>query len=169
MKKKIKVLALIIIMISLTACTKNNTAGTKVDKTTDTSNLKGKLICSRTGEGLNNSSVGLDYEVEYRNGYITKMHSIEKVSTSNQDVLDQYEEAYKKIFSAYKDVKYYTNKITRSEIEVVSDTTIEYDKVDMNKIIAIEGNNQGLYVNGKLDLSKWLDFAEQVGTSCYEE
>lgn len=167
MKKKI--LLIPVIAILLTGCTSKTASGEKISTETDTSSLKGTLVCSRNGTGLEGASVGLDYEIEYKNGYIIKLSSEEKVSSTSSEILDQYEEAYRNVFSVYDGIEYYTNEVTRDELEVVSDTVIEYDKVDIDKIIAIEGNQEGFYENGKMSLDKWLEFAEKFGTVCYEK
>lgn len=172
MKKLSKILfTLIITLFFITGCGEEIKieSGTKVDKNTDTANATGTLLCSRGGKGLGDSTADLSYEVNYKKGYLEKVHSIEKISSEDSSILDQYEDAYKNIFNKYKNLKYYENSIKREDNSVTSDTTIDYSKIDMNKLEEIEGNSQEIIKNGKIALSDWLTFASKVGTQCIEK
>ena len=96
------------------------------------------------------------------------MHSLEKVISTAQEDLDEYETAYQKIYKNYEGLKYYDNKITRTENSVTSDTTINYEKINIEKLIEIEGEEDNVIENGKVKLKSWLDFAEKFGTNCEE-
>lgn len=172
MKKISKILFVLLISIFfITGCDEEIKleSGSSVDKDTDVSNATGTLLCSRGGKGLGNSTAELSYEVNYKKGYLTRVHSKEKVNSEDQAILDQYEEAYKNIFEAYKDLKYYENTITREDTSVMSDTTIDYSKVDMDKLKAIENSKQSIIENGKVSLKDWLTLASNVGTKCIEK
>ena len=169
MKKSSLVFIILLSVFLLTGCTEKTESGTKVSSSTDTTNSRGTLTCTRSGIGLNSSEVDLNYEVKYNAGYVTNVHSIEKVTSTDSSTLDQYEEAYKNIFKAYKDLDHYTNNVTRTENTVVSDTIIEYDKVDMAKLEKIENAEETIIKNGKVALSDWLTFAEKFGTKCSEK
>lgn len=172
MKKISKIFFLLIIsLFFLTGCNEETKfeSGTSVDKDSETSNATGTLLCARGGKGLNNSTAELSYEVNYEKGYLTKVHSIEKVTSEDSSVLDQYEDAYKNIFKAYKNLKYYDNTITREDTTVTSDTTIDYSKVDIKKLEEIEATNQSIIKNGKVSLKDWLTLASKVGTKCVEK
>lgn len=168
--KKSKILLIIFICLFVcAACTEKTKSGIEVKSSSDMSENKGHLACSRSANGADGAQVELAYEIDYNKGYITSLRSIEKVISDNSSVLDKYESAYKKIFVAYKSLDYYTNKVTRSDTTVVSNTLIEYDKVDMDKLKSIEGEEDSVIKDGKVALSDWLEFAENFGTKCYEE
>ncbi|MBR6948859.1 MAG: DUF1307 domain-containing protein [Bacilli bacterium] len=170
MKKIIKSIILVISVLLLTACgTEDMEKGITVSSKTDTSNKNGTLLCSRSAEAQNNAKASFIYEIDYKNGYITKLHSKEEITSSSDEVLDTYEEAYRNIFKAYEDLKYYDNNITRSKSSVVSDTTIDYSKVDIEKLKEIEAQEDSIIKNGKVSLKDWLTFAETFGTTCIEK
>ncbi|MDO4996513.1 MAG: hypothetical protein Q4E69_04980 [Bacilli bacterium] len=172
MKKLSKiVLVLVFSLLILTGCSEETKfeSGTTVDKNSDTTNATGTLLCSRGGKGLGDSTAELSYEVNYKKGYLTKVHSIEKVISEDSSILDQYEDAYKNIFKVYKDLKYYENTITRVDNSVTSDTTIDYSKIDMKKLEELESSSQSIIKNGKVSLNDWLTFASKVGTKCIEK
>ncbi len=169
MMRNKKYLFILILLLILTGCSKRIETGTEIDSKTDTSNSKGTLVCSREATAQNNAKVELNYEVDYKKGYVTKLHSTEKVITDDQDVLDTYEEAYRNIFKIYKDLKYYDNNVSRTKKDVTSDTVIQYDKVDMDKLLKLENTDDTVIKNGKVALSDWLEFAEKFGTKCKEK
>ena len=43
---------------------------------------------------------------------------------------------------------------------------INYGKIDTDKLLAIEGEEDNVIKDGKVKLDDWLDFAEQFGTKC---
>ena len=166
--KKNKLLLLILLLLLVTGCTTKTESGTEINSKSDTSKSKGTLLCTRSGTAQGNAEVSLNYEVRYKKGYVLSVHSEEKIISNDSSILDQYEDAYKNIFKAYKDLKHYTNTVTRESNSVTSDTLIEYDKVDMNKLKEIENSDQSVIKDGKVALKDWLEFAEKFGTKCEE-
>jgi uncharacterized lipoprotein YehR (DUF1307 family) len=176
--KKNKILVIIICLLLLCGCGKKekveivNTSNKKGD-TADNGNQNinvngtGKLDCTREGEAINGLSAEFHYYVIYKDGILLSIHSIEKVSGDNKSVLDQYEDAYKKIKENYKDIKYYDMNISRDEKSVTNDTNINYEKVDIDKIIKIEGTEKNIFNDKKQPtLKKWLKLGETVGITC---
>lgn len=131
----------------------------------DTTGME-KLTCSREASAGSGVDVNLDYEIYYQGEYIQILHSTEQVVTDDQDTLDEYEDAYKGIYKNYEGLKYYDNTVTRTNDSVTSDTVINYGKIDTDKLLAIEGEEDNVIKDGKVKLDDWLDFAEQFGTKC---
>lgn len=152
------IIILLLIPVLITGCGKSNTEVSLY-------NGKGMLKCSREGT-LDGGTAKFSYEVSYKNGYITKLHSIEKVSSDDNSILDTYENAYKSIFTSYKDLKYYDNTITRKNNTVTSETTINYAKIDIDKLLEIEGSEDNVIEDGKVKVVTWKKFAEKFGTTC---
>ena len=126
----------------------------------------GKLRCSREAFANEGIDVELTNEIEYKNGYITMLYSVDKITSSSQSDLDTYEDAYKKIAKNYEGLKYYDITITRSSNSVTNDVVINYEKIDTKKLLDIEGEEDNVIVNGKVALETWVGFAEQFGTVC---
>ena len=108
----------------------------------------------------------MSYEVYYEDDYVTILHSTEEVTSDDSSVLDTYEEAYKNIFKQYEGLKYYDNIVTRTDNSIISDTTINYAKIDIDKLLEIEGEEDNVIENGKVKLSTWLNFAKKFGVTC---
>ncbi|MEE0015294.1 MAG: hypothetical protein UE699_06385 [Bacilli bacterium] len=121
--------------------------------------------CTRTGT-VTNGSTEMNYEVYYKGEYVVLLHSTEKIISDSSSVLDTYEEAYKNIFKQYEGLEYYDNKITRSSNSVTNEITINYEKIDMGKLLDIEGEENNVIENGKVKLDTWLSFAKKYGVTC---
>jgi len=155
----------------------------KVQESTDRINSKnkkklndsgtGSLYCSRNGVAQGDLTVNMKYVVNYENNYITTYYSIEGVqiedgkdSEKNQEYLTQYYDAYNSIKSNYDDIEDYTITVNKENNYVTMEIEIDYNKVDVSKIISIEGEEDNIFENKKASVSKWLDLASSVGTEC---
>lgn len=121
--------------------------------------------CTRIGT-VTNGSTEMNYEVYYNGEDIVLLHSTEKIISDSSSVLDTYEEAYKNIFKQYEGLEYYDNKVTRSSNSVTNEITINYEKIDMGKLLDIEGEENNVIENGKVKLDTWLSFAKKYGVTC---
>ena len=69
-------------------------------------------------------------------------------------------------FSTETEAIIFKNTVTKTNNSVTSDTVINYGKIDTDKLLAIEGEEDNVIKDGKVKLDDWLDFAEQFGTKC---
>ena len=171
-------LIVIVLLLLVTGCNKNKnveivnmdgTTSKKSDNPLYNINVKGSgtLECTRAANAYSGLTASFNYGVTYKHGIITFIHSIEKVKGDSSSALDEYEEAYNKIRDRYSDIKYYDITVTRDTNSVIYDSKIDYEKVDMNKILKIEGNENNIYdSNNKLELKKWYSFVKKMGTTC---
>lgn len=163
MKKIYKLTSIIALLIIFTTLI----TGCESQSSTSTKYKEGTLICSRQGN-ISNATTNLNYIINYKNGNITVLRSIEEVLSDDKSILDTYENAYTEIFKPYKDLEYYENTITRSEGSVISNTLINYEKIDIEALLDIEGEEDNIIEDGKAKLEIWLSFAEKFGTTCEE-
>ncbi len=131
----------------------------------DTKNME-KMTCTRQGNGINGAKANLNYTLYYQGEYLQILHSKEQVLTTNQDILTEYQNAYINIYKNYENLKYYETSIVREEGSVTNDTIINYSKLDTNKLLEIEGEEDNIIKDGKVKLDDWLKFAEKLGTTC---
>lgn len=157
--KLILVIGIAVVLCFVTGCK------SETEKEMSTSKV---LTCSRTGD-VTNGEATLSYKIYYKDDNINILHSTEKVTSSEKSILDEFEEAYKKIFSNYKDLEYYDNTVTRNDNSVTNDTVINYKKIDTDKLLSIEGKEDNIIVDGKAKLSKWQKLAKKFGATCEEE
>ena len=122
--------------------------------------------CTRSGSIDTGSEVSLNYDLYYTGEALNILKSEEKVISSDQDVLTTYENAYKKIHANYAGLDYYDTEVVRGDTTVTSTITINYDKIDIDKLLAIEGEEDNIIENGEAKVDKWLTLAKKFGTKC---
>lgn len=158
-KKYSFILIIILTVTLLTGCNNNETSSNSSLAS------QGTLYCERAGT-IENGSVNFSYILHYKDDNIIELHSTEEVISEDSETLDIYENAYRSIFKAYEGLKHYDNTITRTNTSIKSYTVINYEKINIDDLLAIEGEEDNVIEDGKAKLSIWLDFAEQFGTTC---
>ena len=171
--KKINLGILLIICLFTTGCFNDvnseiNNNSDKIKKIDDLTKKKGTLLCTRSASATN-AEPFFSYVIDYKNDEILKIHSTEGITSNDSSVLDEYEDAYKKIANYYVDIKYYDTKVERQTNKVTWDTTINYQKIDLDKLLELEGEENNIIEDGKAKLSSWLELGEKVGTTCVEK
>ena len=124
-----------------------------------------KMTCTREGE-ISNGEANLSYDLYYDGDYLLVLHAMEEVISSDESVLDEYETAYKTIRENYKGLKYYDNAVVRTSNSVTNDTIINYGKIDTDRLLEIEGEEDNVIKDGKVKVEDWKALAEKVGTKC---
>lgn len=173
MKKISLIIFFIILSLFLTACdnteeVKESDNNGKIDNINEITKKKGTLVCTRSATA-NNAEPFFNYTIDYKDDEILKLHSIEGITSNDSSVLDEYEEAYKKINSNYVGLKYYDTDVIRTNNSVTWDTTINYEKIDIGALLDLEGEEDNIIENGIAKLSAWLEFSKKVGTTCSEK
>lgn len=166
MKKKV-LLILGIVLLSLVGCEEENNKTSIIsnNEKINTSKMEHKH-CTRTATASDDIEVSLNYDIYYTGDILNIVHSEEKVTSSKKENLDLYEESYKKISEYYKDLEYYDFEVTRDENSTAAKITINYDKVDIGKLLDIEGEEDNIIENGQAKLDKWMELSKKFGTSC---
>ena len=153
MKKRYLLLAVIIPIIFLvTGCT-------------PLKNVEKSMTCSRS-MNQNDMRTNLNYKVFYKINYVTIVKSEESIETSSTSTLNTYKEQIEKIYSPYKNIKFYQYNVTINGNKLVSTVDINYEKIDTKKLIEIDSANSQLIKNGKVKLSDVRSLYEQLGATC---
>ena len=135
--KKIAILFLLgITLFMVTGCEEEGTVVSNGEKV-NTTKMEHKH-CERGGT-LENGEVSLQYEIYYTGEVLNLIQSEEKVMSEDKEILDTYEEAYKGIHAHYEGLKYYDTEVKRDNNSVTSTIVINYDKIDISALLAIEG------------------------------
>ena len=156
----------------ITACDGNSNGGSNVTSSPSPSPkslAKGQIHehCVRSGN-IADGSTDLSYEIYYTGEVLNRIESTESVISSSPDVLDTYEEAYRTVHSYYKNVDYYYTEVVRQDNRVTSIIRIDYDHVDADTLLALEGENDNVYENKIAKISRFKDLAKKVGMTCTE-
>lgn len=171
--KLIKIFIILIICISIIGCenkNKDDISTGKIDSSKyETKGLK-ELKCERDTETSDGIDVDIKINAYYDNDrYLKVLKTKEVVKSKDKSVLTEYKNAYEKVYSAYKNIKYYENIVEEANNKVTSTTYINYGKVDMNKLLEIEGTDNNVKItDGKIKIDDWKSFAKKYGTVCSE-
>ena len=166
--KKISIILLVLSLFIVAGCEKEK--DTKTNKitsngtTVDTSKMEHKH-CTRQAK-MTGGDVSLNYDLYYTGDVLNILKSEEKVISSSDEILDTYEEAYKKIAAKYDGIEYYDANVIRGDTTVTNSVTINYDNIDVDKIINIEGSEDNIFENKVAKVEKWLALAKRFGTKC---
>lgn len=182
MKKLIYIAFAISTIFLLTGCEDNtletNTGKSKEEKqvikkvetnegTVNTSKMT-QLYCVRNATAAAGIEVNIHYDVFYTGDRLNLIHSFEQIMSADENNLDTYEKAYREIHAHYEGLEYYDTSVVRGDTTVTSEITINYDKVDADKLLAIEGETDNIYENKIPKYSKWIALAKRLGITCEE-
>ncbi len=121
--------------------------------------------CTRNGS-MDNGEVNLNYDIYYTGEVLNIVKSVEEVTSSDESILDTYEEAYKKIHAYYEGLDHYDTSVVRNNNSVISTITIDYDNVSYDKLIEIEGEEDNIFEDRIPKVNKWLELGKKFGVSC---
>ena len=124
------------------------------------------LVCTRTATLSSNVKVDLRYEVTYKDGSVTYLKSTEKVISDSISYLETYKNQVENTYEPYKGIKYYDYEITIEDDTMTSSVSIDYSKIDTDKLISIDSANTTLIKNGKIDINSIKTLYESVGATC---
>ena len=168
MKKNKFIVLLFIVLFLVSGCAskseKNEVEVKSNGEVVDTSKMQHKH-CTREATAPG-AEVKLNYDIYYTGEKLNILKSEEKVMSSKEETLDTYENAYKQIHSNYEGLEYYDAEVIRGDTTVTSTITINYDNIDIDKLIDIEGEEDNVFENKVANVDKWLELAKKLGTKC---
>ena len=169
MKKK--VIFLLIIGLFLVGCQVKEESKDSFESSSSNSDASSNVMihqhCTRSGS-LNGGEVELNYELYSTGEVLNRLESYEKVISSNSDLLNTYEDAYQKINKNYEGLEYYDASVVREDDFVLNTIKIDYDHIDIKKLLDIEGEEDNIIEDGVAKVDKWLELAKKFGTTCNE-
>ena len=163
---KNKALIFLVLLLLVTGCSK----GEKIKISGEKINTgeMGHKHCVRAASAEDGVDVDLGYDIYYTDDVLNIVQATEKITSEDAAALDKYETAYKGIHEHYKGLEYYDTSVERTDNSVTSTININYDKINIDDLIAIEGEEDNIFENKVPKLSKWLELAKKVGATCEE-
>ena len=163
---KNKIIILIVLLLLVVGCSSNKTETIKSNgETINTSKMEHKH-CTRETTKQTGMETSLNYDLYYTGEVLNILKSEEKIITASEEKLTQYENAYNSIKDKYKDLDYFDFTVTRTDTTVTSSMVINYDKVDIARLLEIEGSEDNIIEDGVAKVDKWLTLAKRFGTKC---
>lgn len=153
MRKKYNLLFIMIIALFCCGCQKET----------------GTIICTSKQQPTEDVSLTSEYRIVYKNKYVTKLKTTEKITTPKQEDLKSYQERLQAVYDLYSDIEYYSNNISIEDTTLISSTIINYEKVDTDKLIKVDKNNGTLIKNGKVIAADVKKMYEANGCNCKQK
>lgn len=154
MKKCLKFLSLIIAVVFISGCG-NDKEVTKTCTLTSTNSTNGYKL----------ESV---YKIYGKGKVADKVVTTETITADNEDDLDYYKEYFEKTYKAVDDVYGgYTINVSIKDNKVISETTIDYNKMDLKKYVK-DNSVMKNYVdkNNKMLIDGLISTYEALGATC---
>ena len=164
--KKVSIVIILFLVILLCGCESKKNEVIINNKLINTSKMEHKY-CTREAT-LDGGEVKLEYDIYYTGEVLNLLVSKEKIISSSEDILNTYEEAYKKIHLNYEKLENYDTSVVRGDTTVLSTISINYDKVDIDYVIkkASGEYSTNIFINKVPKVDKWLELAKKFGTTC---
>lgn len=127
------------------------------------------MICTRNATLTEGTTLNVEYTVTYQGDYVKKVYSNEKTSSDNTEYLNQMKTMVENTYSPYKDLEYYDYNIQLDGNTLTSQLTIDYDKIDTDKMIEIDSANAMLIKDGKVKVEDLEAQYNNIGAICEEQ
>ena len=165
MKKISSILVLLVLLLLITGCDDNKSDKVISNgKKVNTSKMEHKH-CTSEGS-MDNGEVSFEYDIYYTGDKLNIVKSVTKIKSNSTNTLDTYEKAYKDIYKNYEGLDYYDTSVDRTDTGIVNTITINYDKIDIDKLISIEGEEDNVFENKVPKVEKWLELSKKFGAKC---
>ena len=111
-------------------------------------------------------TIDLKYTITYQGDYVQKEVSVNKITATKDVDLNAYKNTLEAEYERYKDIKYYDNKIKIEKNTITSTRTIDYSKIDTDKLLSAGSEYYELITDGKVKLSTLKDLYTNIGMTC---
>ncbi len=125
----------------------------------------GTLVCVNEFTE-DNVSFKTTYQVEYNKKVVTKLISVETITTTDEDLIKDYKTNLEMMYLRYNEVPHYTNTISVKDNKLTSKTTINYKKIDLNKLIKIDSSFKEVIKDNKVSITKLKKQYTSTGAYC---
>ncbi len=167
MKKKFLIILVLVFGLFLTGCGEQNTLKEETTNQEETQDEVEKMSCvmQRTvSEGL---SIESTYNVEHDGKYVNLVETVEKITSSDKEILETYKAQVEQIYEPFKNLKYYDYDVNISGDTLTSIVRINYAKIDTDKMLEIDSSLEQLIKNGRIAVQDIKELYEQIGAVCH--
>ena len=126
----------------------------------------GKMVCTHHVTVTEDLEIDTNYSVWYEDSYASKIETIEKVVTEDQEQLQEYQTTLESLYTPYNKIEHYSNEITLEDGMLISTTKIDYQKIDTDQLIEMDSANSKIINNGKIKVDDIKSIYENAGCVC---
>ncbi len=125
------------------------------------------LTCTSHATVAEGVDVEVKYQVKYHDLYVSEVQTEEKIKAS-QEYLEAYQKSMQESYDPYQKLSYYDYDSKIKNGTLISTIKINYEKIDVDKLIEIDSSNADLFQDGKVYLKTIRDIYEGLGATCRE-
>ena len=159
-------MVLLLSMVLLTGCNDTKKENKDTNNNNEVKEEQKQMVCTRKATVTEGVTLDVKYTVDYTGEYINKVYSNEKVTSSNAQYLEAYKEQVDKIYAPYKNIEHYNTNVRIEGNTLISEATIDYDKIDTNKMLEVDSSLGQIIKDGKIKLADMKAMYTSIGAIC---
>lgn len=154
MKKGLKILFISLFVILISGCGKSD------KEVVSTCTLS-------SNQSSNGYKISSNYEIHSKNGLVNSVTTKETVESDNEQVRSYFKKTLEDSYNtANESYGGYTYNVTEDGNKIISDVTIDYSKMDLNKFIKDNSQMKSYIKNNKISLDGMKKIYEALGATC---
>ena len=154
MKKGLKILFISLFVILISGCGKSN----KEVVSTCTLN---------SDQSSNGYKLTSNYEIHSKDGSVYSVVTKETVESDNEQVRSYFKKTLEDSYNtANESYSGYTYNVTEDGNKIISDVTIDYSKMDLDKFVKNNSQMKSYIKNNKISLDGMKKIYEALGATC---
>lgn len=162
MKNRFLIAVLLVFTLLMTGCGSSNGGFVGTPNTSDTEK-QNVLTCSNE-QAVFGAEIGYVYEVTFTGDYVEKIKTEQTVTSDDVSVLDNYSTLFDSLSNSTFDG--YSVQVLVGGNTVTLITTVDYTKVDLEKLSSVAPTDVALVKDGKLLVSDIKSMYETAGAIC---
>lgn len=111
-------------------------------------------------------SINAIYSITFKNRIATSILTEEIIQSNDEKMLVEYKTSLDLLYSKYKRLKYYDNKTSIKNNQLVSITKINYQKISKDEFIKLDRNNRRLFTGNVIKLKTLQKIYKENGAKC---
>ena len=111
-------------------------------------------------------TIDLSYKIKYRGSKVVSVKSVEKVTSSDSDIISSYRDDVELFYEPFSYIDNYNYKIKSNNKNITVTTSIDYSKIDLNEMIMIDPDIEQLMNDGYIDIDQMKISYENLGLEC---
>lgn len=129
---------------------------------------KGTIHCTlTTTDKLNGYTVNADYNIHYKGDYVEYVENTETVTSDNEETLASFESQFNVLYNGMNE-NYggYTYSIKKDTGKLTSTVKIDYDKMDLDKLVKDQPTMKNYVKNKKMSKEGIENTYKALGATC---
>lgn len=164
MKKGLKILFISLFVILISGCSNEKT---NVNTNKDTAKETINTCTLSSDQSSNGYTLSSNYEIHSKDGLVNSVTTKETVESDNEQVRSYFKKTLEDSYNtANESYGGYTYNVTEDGNKVISDVTIDYSKMDLEKFVNDNSQMKSYIKNNRISLDGMKKIYEALGATC---